>query len=112
MIMYINPLSSTEIDIALSEAEISLLEKKTLVGLYVPRGIDGEEYRQREVTLFIGDVKSSLYIGLRSHPEDADFAGIKKEEITITTEGYAFLLRKGAVTDRPGHFCRVVVYKK
>ncbi|MBI2110081.1 hypothetical protein HYT58_02840 [Candidatus Woesearchaeota archaeon] len=89
----------SEIDIDLTNEELSRLERETLRGEGVIRELPNGN-RSRRIELLLGEMKSNLFVEAKSYPEKACFESITRYVVSVSRRGYGLLKEKGAVCDR------------
>ncbi len=109
--MQINPILSSELDVHLSEEEVSLLENKTICGQVQMREREGNTLNVRSIEVLRGQIPDEqLFLNLETFPEGAGFEEVNRYRIVVSNEGYQMLLSRMYVCDRIG-LARVNLYK-
>lgn len=105
----------SEIDIELTDEEISALQKGVVRGVLKVRGVKPHKiFGARNVEILVGRINESslaLYIEQRTFPLHAGFEDIEKYGFILSSEGYEILKEKGRVVGRTGGPGKVCIYR-
>lgn len=104
---------STEIDIFLSDEEVSRLENEVLEGELVFRN-RSENVCSRKPLEIVRARRSNhhYWVNLETVPPGADFEAMEKYRILIYPEGYHKLVQGGYAGERIGAISRVDIFKE
>ena len=99
-----------EIEIELTDQEISDLEKKMLRGRIKLRHKD--EMHERCIGISIGKLEKNLYLDLKVFPQGRGYPHIVLYSVILSEEGYQRLKTKGMTVERVGGPGKITVHKK